>query len=209
MKKFIQKPVSYRLTNDTIPNLEICYTYVFKMICLIYRSWYIHNTCINETTYYLIILGIKTQKNSVVARHAELTKFELNLIISKLAHIIRSRNRLPHVCQTVNRFSSSAYKTRVYSRCDSRPYRKAHKRKEAPSFRCWSNKRRGIISRIYDFRNTSANAEFPRRWKVSLDLSPDPLSFPFLFNARSYPAQNPYPAITKLSRDSGWREQIK
>lgn len=88
------------------------------------------------------------------------------------------RNRLLHV-QTANRFSSSVCETHVYSRCDGRPYRKAHKRKEAPSFPCWSNKRRGIISRIYDFRNTSANAEFPRHWKVLLDLSPGPLSFPF------------------------------
>jgi len=153
---------------------------------------------INERTYSNNT-GNKTLRGFIYC-HAKLRKRYCIIVISRLTHHKVAKSFAS--CENGQSILQFRLQTRVYSRHYSRPYRKAHKRKEAPSFHCWSNKRRGIISWIYDFRNTSANAEFPRRWKVSLDLSPSPLSFPFLSNARSYPAQNPYPAITKLSRDS-------
>jgi hypothetical protein len=70
-----------------------------------------------------------------------------------------------------------ACETRVYSRRDGHIVK--HVSARGARRRCSAvevTRGPGIISRIYDFRKTLASAEFPRRWKVSLDLSPDSLS---------------------------------
>lgn len=125
------------------------------------------NLYVNDRTYYSIILGIKRNNTRVlywrdsICCHAELRKRYCVVVISRLTHHKVAKSFAS--CENGQSILYFRLQTRVYSRHYSRPYRKAHKRKEAPSFRCWSNKRRGIISWIYDFRNTSANAEFPRR----------------------------------------------
>lgn len=72
----------------------------------------------------------------------------------------------------------------TYSRTLARPYRKAYKRNGA-LFPRWSNKSHaevpaGIISRIYEFRNTPANGREHSSLRKFHDLSPTPrLSSPF------------------------------